>query len=129
MATVETELIPRAFLGTLGDASAALSELARLLRGRSDVTAVVTRCDITGGRRPSVEWYVDAELAEGYDVSWRLLVYVDNVSWTVEADVRRVTASGSDFVVEFESRTIGDQELRGALIAAADQLLQSQSLR
>ena len=113
---------PRDLLAALGDAAASLKQHSLQLRQRVDVTSVERRCEITGGERPAVEWYVDAELASGDALSWRLLVYWSDAEWVIEADVRRVVAGGSHVEVEFESRTSDDAALRKQLLAAADDL-------
>lgn len=112
----------RDLLAALGDAAASLKQLSLQLRQRVDVTSVERRCEITGGERPAVEWYVDAELASGDALSWRLLVYWSDSEWVIEADVRRVVAGGSHVEVEFESRRSDDATLRTELLAAADDL-------
>ena len=47
-------------LAALGDAAALIQEVSVRQRQRVDVIGVERRCDIIGGVRPAVEWYVDA---------------------------------------------------------------------
>jgi hypothetical protein len=120
--SVMSKPVFRDLMKVLGDVAASLQELSVRLRQRHDVTGVDRRCEISGGERPAVEWYVDAELASGDALSWRLLVHWADAEWVIEADVRRVSRSGSDAEVEFDNRTSDDAALRAELLAAAADL-------
>ena len=114
--------LSRDLVAALGDVTASLKNHSLRLRQRVDVTSVERRCEITGGERPAVEWYVDAELGTGDALTWRLLLYWSGAEWVIEADIRRVAIGGSHAEVEFDRRVSHDATLGKELLAAADDL-------
>ena len=104
----------------------ALRGLAESLRSKQGVKSVDRRCDIEDdGARPSVEWYVDAELAHGQAFSFRLLLFWQDGEWLIESDVRRIHASGSDTELELATRYSVDNDLEEEVASAASWLAKS----
>ncbi len=118
---------PAALLGILAGASTSLRELTFSLRQRPEVVRVDRRCDIAeSDDKRSIEWYVDAELLNSEAVSFRLLIYWQPDEWTVESDVRRVHAAGSDEEVGLPTRFAVDvADLAGEVLSATAQLVRS----
>jgi hypothetical protein len=116
-------LTPRNVFSLLGDVSSTLREHSVKLRGRPSVTRVERQCEMVGGAQPSVEWYVDAELASTDALSWRLLLYWSGDTWVIEAETRRIRAGGSAVEAEFPARVAADDDLAENLRAAAEELV------
>jgi hypothetical protein len=111
------------FLSLLARVAGTLRALAQELRSSPFVTRVDRKGDFQDdGERPSIEWYVDAELANGEALSFRLLLYAQGHGWIIESDVRRIHKEGSDVEVELATRRALDDDLPDELVSAALQL-------
>ena len=109
-------------VAAFGAVAGRLRKLIFGLNGRPDVSEVLTRTDLTEDP-PAVEWFVDAELTAGEALSWRLLAYWRDATWTIEADISRVQRAGSITELRFDDRTATDGDLYDALLKTADDLV------
>lgn len=120
-----TPLTAATLLMLLSKVATTLREFSQQLRLNPAVTRVDRRCEIEDGERPSIEWYVDAEISNGEALSFRLLLYWHREEWIIESEVRRVHKAGSEVEFELPTRYALDDDLQEELNSATSQLASS----